>query len=121
MKFKKLLNIQVVLRLIEEEMSSDKYVNAGGLFVEKGAINDEYTHSYYARVLDVCENRYGINSGDVVYLRRVYAREMYKDDEGGPYMITTFTNIVAKIHDFDIEKVFKVEKKKVGEKNGRSK
>ena len=110
MKFQKLLNEQMVLRLIEDEVSSDKYVKAGGFFVEKNAMNDEFTHSYYARVLEACKNKHGIKNGDVVYLRKVYAREVYKDDDG-PYMITTLKNIIARIHDFDIEKVFNVKKK----------
>ena len=106
MKFKKLLKGQAVLRLIEDEISRDKYVKAGKFFVEKNAINDEYTHSYYARVLDIAENAHGIKPNDVVYLRKVYAREMLKDEMDCPFMVCSIINIIGKIHNFDPQKVF---------------
>lgn len=105
-KFSKLLKGQVVLRLIEDEMSADKYVRANDIYVEKNALNDEYTHSYFARVLDVCENDCGIKPNDVVYLKNVYAREVYKDEQRVPFMISSLINCIAKINDFDASKIF---------------
>ena len=95
-----------MLRLIEDEVSQDNYVKTGSMFVEKNALNDEFTHSYYARVLDAGENNRELKSGDIVYLRRVYAREMYYDEENVPYMVCSVGNIIAKIRNFDISKIF---------------
>lgn len=105
-KFKKLMSSQVIIRLIEDELSRDRYVKTVSLFLEKNALNDEHTHSYFARVLDVCENRHGINKGDIVYMNHTYAREIYKDDDGVPFMVCSLPKCIAKIHDFDINKVF---------------
>ena len=106
MKFKYLLTDQAHLRLIEDEISRDKFVKAGSFFVEKNALNDEYTHSYYARVLDIGPNGYGIKPDDIVYLKKVYARDMLKDEDGTPSMICSVGNILAKIKDFDQMKIF---------------
>jgi len=100
---------QVALQLIEDTLTDNQYVGINGIFLEKNAINEEATHSYYAKVVYTCENSYGIKEGDVVYLNKMYSRTLVKDDVRGNILVTLFSNIIARVPDFDIGKFLKSE------------
>ncbi len=109
MEIKKMNYGQVAVRLIENTLSESQHVKINGIFLEKNAINEESTHSYYARVIHICENTYNIKEGDVVYLNKVYSRTIVKDEKNKDIIITLFTNIIAKVPDFDIDKFLNYE------------
>jgi hypothetical protein len=99
----------LILRLIEDELSKDRTVKVNDVWTEKNSFNEESDHSYYARVLAANESNYlGVVPGDVVFLSKVYSRQVFNDDDG-PYLITGVSSVMAKVIDFDVNQAFRLQ------------
>jgi len=107
-KIKCMAKGQVALKLIEDEVSNenDPVISVNGVYSLKNSLNEEGTFSYFARVLMTSKNKANLKKGDVVYLNKIYERELFKNKQFGNFMITKFNSIRARIHDFDKNEVF---------------
>jgi co-chaperonin GroES (HSP10) len=109
MKIKNMKKINqnfVALKLIEDEMTeSENFIQVNDFYLEKNAFNEEHTHSYFARVLLAPPNNF-LQSSDIVYLKKVYSRELMQDEDGVSFMMTSISNIIAKINGVDKKDLF---------------
>jgi len=114
LNFKTIRKDTMVMRLIEDELSNDRVVMVHDVWTEKNSFNEESDHSYYARILLAHDqNSLGIKKDDVVFLSKIYSRQIFNDDDGGPYMIVNISSIIAKVVDFDVNQAFKLKANEV--------
>ena len=102
-KIKKLSRNRLIVRLIENEIEDPRHVKIKGLWLEKSALNEEYTHSYFARVLEVGSTEKDIKKGDIIYLNKMYSRTIYRYKRDKEFMIIDIASVVAKIHNFSYD------------------
>ena len=94
---------RLVVRLIEDEIESGMYIEVDGFFKEKNCINEEYTHSYFARVLQTGENNKGLKENDIVFLNKQYSRNIFCYDDELPFFIVGMSAVIAKVKNFSVE------------------